>query len=107
MEVFGRPAVEAAVVRQQIVELLESHLEARHVEWLRSRCSHLLVVSLLHTRRPSAVGRAECGRQVSLYRSEYAAHRAAQPAANATLNQGRARLFGGPRSVVPNQGGRE
>lgn len=34
MEVSGRPAVEAALVRQQVVELLERHLEARHVGWL-------------------------------------------------------------------------
>ncbi len=51
MEVFGRPAVKAAVVRQQIVELLESHLEARHVESVRSRRLHLLVF-ILHVRRP-------------------------------------------------------
>lgn len=31
MEVFGGPAVEAALVRQQVVELLEGNIEARHV----------------------------------------------------------------------------
>lgn len=107
VKVFGRPAVETAIVRQQIVELLESHLEARHVGWFRSHRFHLLVVFLLHTRRPRAVWGgwgwegAGCGRQVSLYLSEYTAHRAAQPAANATLSQGRGRFIGGPRSPVP------
>lgn len=57
MEVFCRPAVKAGVVRQQIIELLKSHLEARHVESVRHRCVHLLVVFILHTRR-SDVGRA-------------------------------------------------
>lgn len=57
MEVLRRPAVKAAVVRQQIIELLESHLEARHVESVRSRCFDLLAVFSLHTRR-SDVGRA-------------------------------------------------
>lgn len=42
MEVLGRPAVEAALVRQQVVELLERHLEARHVGWLT--CLDPLVV---------------------------------------------------------------
>lgn len=85
MEVFGGPAVEAAVVRQQLVELLESHLEARHVESLRSRCLHLLAVFVLHNRRngemliscrlrPEGGGRGgrgggKCGGQVSVYRS--------------------------------------
>lgn len=57
MEVFGRPVVKAGVVRQQIIELLKSHLEARHVESVRNRCVHLLVAFSLHTRR-SDVGRA-------------------------------------------------
>lgn len=48
MAVFGRPAVEAALVRQQIIELLERNLEARHVESIRSRCLYLLVGFILH-----------------------------------------------------------
>lgn len=51
VEVFCGPAVKAAVVRQQIIELLERHLEARHVETVRSRCLNLLVVFVLHTGR--------------------------------------------------------
>ncbi len=76
MEVFRRPAVKAAVVRQQVVELLESHLEARHVESGRSRGLHLLVVFILHTRRlevePSTQRKegSECGGQVSVYCSD-------------------------------------
>lgn len=50
VEVFGGPAVEAALVRQQVVELLESHVEARHVESVRSRCLDLLAVFVLHAR---------------------------------------------------------
>lgn len=50
MEVFGRPAVEAALVRQQIIELLERNVEVRHVESVQSRDLHLLVVFILHTR---------------------------------------------------------
>lgn len=82
MEVFGGPAVEAAVVRQQIVQLLESHLEARHVEAHRSRRRlHLLAVFTLHARRSEAappprhtqkVGGKEGGErggQVSVYRA--------------------------------------
>lgn len=47
MEVSRRAAVQAAVVRQQVVELLQSHLEARHVvEPLRGR----LVVLVRHGR---------------------------------------------------------
>lgn len=34
MEVSIRPVVKAALVRQQVVELLERHLEVRHVGWL-------------------------------------------------------------------------
>lgn len=44
VEVFGGPAVEAAVVRQQVVELLQRHLEARHVRPVR----HLLPPLVLH-----------------------------------------------------------
>lgn len=44
VEVFGGPAVEAAVVRQQVVELLQRHLEARHVRPVR----HLLAPLVLH-----------------------------------------------------------
>lgn len=44
VEVFSGPAVEAAVVRQQVVELLQRHLEARHVRALR----HLLAPLVLH-----------------------------------------------------------
>lgn len=45
VEVFGGPAVEAAVVRQQVVELLQRHLEARHgVRPVR----HLLAPLALH-----------------------------------------------------------
>lgn len=34
VEVSAGPAVGAALVRQQVVQLLERHLEARHVGWL-------------------------------------------------------------------------
>lgn len=69
MEVFCWPAVEAAFVCQQIVELLERHLEAGHVESVGSRCLHLLVMFVLHVRSrsvelPERNGR---GRQVSVY----------------------------------------
>lgn len=47
MEVFGRPAVEAALVRQQVVELLDAHLEARHVGWL-SCLDPLILLFILH-----------------------------------------------------------
>lgn len=50
MEVLGRPAVEAALVRQQVVELLERHLEARHVGWLT--CLDPLVVFNPHAPGP-------------------------------------------------------
>lgn len=41
VEVLGGPAVEAAVVRQQVVELLQRHLEARHVRPVRHLFSPL------------------------------------------------------------------
>lgn len=70
VEVFCWPAVEAAFVRQEIVELLERHLEAGHVESVGSRCLHLLVMFVLHVRgRAVDLPRSnERGRQVSCYR---------------------------------------
>lgn len=74
VEVFGGPAVEAGVVRQQVVELLQRHLEARHVRSLRA---HLLALFGLHSPRGpiravnggGAEGGDQCGGQVSLYPS--------------------------------------
>lgn len=72
MEVFCRPAVEAAFVRQQIVELLERHLKAGHVESVGSRCLHLLVMFVLHDRSKAVdpPRRNERGRQVSAYQAD-------------------------------------
>lgn len=47
VEVCGGPAVEAALVRQQVVELLDRHLEARHVGWL-SCLDPLVLLFVLH-----------------------------------------------------------
>lgn len=51
MKVFSRPAVEATVVSQQIVELLQRNIEAGHVEAVRKRRIHIPFVFVLHVRR--------------------------------------------------------
>lgn len=51
VEVFGGPAVEAAVVRQQVVELLQGNLEAGHVEAVRERRLSAPLLFAPHVRR--------------------------------------------------------
>lgn len=58
MEVFGRPAVEAALVRQQVVELLDRHLEARHVGWL-SCLDPVVLLFVLHAGGSGSVRREQ------------------------------------------------
>lgn len=68
MEVLRRPAVEAALVRQQVVELLERHFEARHGCWLTCReplggfPPHPPRAALSHGRRGGRGARRERGR---------------------------------------------
>lgn len=55
MEVFGGPAVEAAVVRQQVVELLQGNLEAGHVEAVGERRLSAPLLFAPHVRRGGGV----------------------------------------------------
>lgn len=74
MEVLRRPAVEAALVRQQVVELSERHLEARHVGWLT--CLDPLVVFNPHAQRPDRRDGRRSGRGARRERRRAAAERA-------------------------------